>query len=76
MPPLGPGQSIRDPDLRDRLYELLEHDHLPLSVGSRLVRAVVIVIFADVLATVLASVPHLDARFGATFTTVKVMAVL
>ncbi|MGJ4947589.1 cyclic nucleotide-gated ion channel [Bradyrhizobium sp. HKCCYLS20291] len=76
MPPLGPGESVRDPDLRDRLYELLEHDHLPLSVGSRFVRMIVIVIFADVLATILASVPHLDARFGPTFTAVKVMAVL
>ncbi|MGJ5181410.1 cyclic nucleotide-gated ion channel [Bradyrhizobium oligotrophicum] len=76
MPASGPGSSIRDPDLRDRLYELLEHDHLPLSVGSRFVRMVVIVIFADVLATILASVPHLDARFGPTFTAVKVMAIL
>ena len=31
-----PGKrTIGDPDLRDRLCELLEHDHLPHSVGSR-----------------------------------------
>ena len=65
-----------DPDLRDRLYELLEHDHLPASVGSRFVRMIVIVVIADVLAMILASVPELDARFGATFTAIKVMAVL
>jgi voltage-gated potassium channel len=66
---------ISDPDLRDRLYELLEQDHLPQSVGSRFVRMIVIVIIADVLAMVLASVPDLDARFGMTFTVVKIMAI-
>jgi hypothetical protein len=34
-----PGKrAIGDPDLRDRLCELLEHDHLPYSLGSRFVR--------------------------------------
>jgi voltage-gated potassium channel len=70
----APGRLSNDPDLRDRLYELLEHDHLPLSVGSRFVRMIVIVIIADVLAMVLASVPELDQKFGATFIAVKVMA--
>lgn len=70
------GHKPVDPDLRDRLYELLEHDHLPLSVGSRFVRMIVIVVFVDVLTTILASVPELDARFGPTFTAAKVMAIL
>ncbi len=70
------GRKPVDPDLRDRLYELLEHDHLPLSVGSRFVRMIVIVIAVDVLVTTLASVPQLDARFGPTFTAAKVMALL
>ncbi|MGJ4942844.1 cyclic nucleotide-gated ion channel [Bradyrhizobium sp. HKCCYLS1011] len=72
---IGHHKTLNDPDLRDRLYELLEHDHLPLSVGSRFVRMVVIVIFADVLAVTLASVPQLDARYGLVFTAVQVMAI-
>jgi voltage-gated potassium channel len=62
--------------LRDRLYELLEHDHLPYSVGSRFVRLIVSIIVIDVLAMILASVPEFDARFGALFTVVKVSAVV
>jgi hypothetical protein len=34
-------RALDDPDLRDRLYELLEHDHLPHSVGSRFVRFII-----------------------------------
>jgi voltage-gated potassium channel len=71
---LGHGSKLIGPDLRDRLYELLEHDHLPLSVGSRFVRMIIIVIIADVLAMILASVPELDARFAPVFTAVQVMA--
>lgn len=72
-----PGKrAIGDPDLRDRLYELLEHDHLPHSVGSRFVRLIVAVIVVDVLAMILASVPELDARFGPMFTVIEVGAVL
>jgi voltage-gated potassium channel len=72
-----PGKrAISDPDLRDRLYELLEHDHLPHSVGSRLVRLIVAVIVVDVLAMILASVPELDASFGLLFTVIEVGAVL
>lgn len=71
-----PGKrAISDPDLRDRLYELLEHDHLPHSVGSRFVRLIVAIIVVDVLAAVLASVPEYDARFAALFTTIEVAAV-
>ena len=62
--------------MRDRLYELLEHDHLPYSVGSRFVRLIVCIIVIDVLAMILASVPEFDARFGALFTVVKVGAVM
>jgi voltage-gated potassium channel len=67
---------LNDPDLRDRLYELLEHDHLPYSIGSRFVRLIIFVIILDVLAMVLASVPEFDARFGTLFTVVKVGAVV
>lgn len=69
-------RAISDPDLRDRLYELLEHDHLPHSVGSRFVRLIVAVIVADVLAAILASVPEYDARFASLFTSVEVAAVV
>jgi len=67
--------KLGDPDLRDRLYELLEHDHLPYSVGSRFVRLIIIVIVVDVLAMILASVPEFDTRFDTLFTVVKVGAV-
>jgi len=67
---------LNDPDLRDRLYELLEHDHLPYSVGSRFVRLIVAVIIIDVLAMILASVPEYDARFGTWLTGVKIGAVM
>jgi voltage-gated potassium channel len=71
-----PGRrALDDPDLRDRLYELLEHDHLPHSVGSRFVRLIIGIIIIDVLAMILASVPEYDARFGTLFTIIKVGAV-
>jgi voltage-gated potassium channel len=65
-------QPGNDPDLRDRLYELLEHEHLPHAAGSRFARLVVLVVALDVMAVVLASVPDYDARFGTLFTSVKV----
>ncbi len=72
-----PGKrAIGDPDLRDRLYELLEHDHLPHSVGSRFVRLIVSIIVIDVLAAILASVPEYDAKLHRLFTTVEAAAVL
>jgi voltage-gated potassium channel len=64
-----------DPDLRDRLYELLEHDHLPYSVGSRFVRLIVFIIALDVVTMTLASVPEFDARFGELFTIIKIAAI-
>jgi voltage-gated potassium channel len=69
-------RRLSDPDLRDRLFELLEHDHLPYSVGSRLIRLIISIIIIDVLAMILASVPEFDARFGMLFTVVKVGAVV
>jgi voltage-gated potassium channel len=68
-------RSLNDPDLRDRLYELLEHDHLPYSIGSRFVRLIIAIIIIDVLAMILASVPEFDARFGGLFTVIKIGAV-
>ena len=68
--------KMTDPDLRDRLYELLEHDHLPHSVGSRFVKLIVLVIALDVLAVVLASVPAYEARWGGVFTAIKVGALV
>ncbi len=73
----APGKrGASDPDLRDRLYELLEHGHLPYSVGSRFARLIIFIIVVDVLAMILASVPELDARFGLLFTVVEIAAVL
>ena len=72
-----PGKrASSDPNLRDRLYELLEHDHLPHSVGSRFAQAIVAIIVLDVLAMILASVPEFDAGFGWLFTTIEATAVV
>lgn len=72
-----PGKrSLDDPNLRDRLYELLEHDHLPYSVGSRFVRLIVAIIVIDVLAMIFASVPEIDAKLGPLFTTIEIAAVV
>lgn len=74
---LVPGtRGLRDPNIRDRLYELLEHDHLGYSVASRFIRIIVTVIMFDVLAMVLASVPDLDARYGALFTAMATLAIV
>ena len=72
--PLKP--TISDPGLRERLYELLEQDHLPYSVGSCFVRLVVAIITVDVLAAILASVPEIDAQFWWLFTAIEIAAVV
>jgi voltage-gated potassium channel len=70
---IGPHQGrLNDPDLRDRLYELLEHEHLPHAAGSRFAQLVVLVVALDVMAVVLASVPDYDAEFGRLFTAIKI----
>jgi voltage-gated potassium channel len=42
--------ALEDPDLKDRLCELLEHGHHPRSIGSRFVQLIIAVIMLDVLA--------------------------
>jgi len=69
------GRSAAGPDLRDRLYELLEHDHPPLSVTSRFARLIIAIIAVDVVAMILASVPEIDATFGRLFTAIQIAAV-
>jgi voltage-gated potassium channel len=63
------------PDLRDRLFELLEHDHLAYSYGAGVVRLIIFIIIIDVLAMILASVPEFDAQFGTLFSIIQVSAV-
>ncbi|WP_338834928.1 cyclic nucleotide-gated ion channel [Bradyrhizobium septentrionale] len=73
----APGKpTISDPGLRDRLYELLEQDHLPHSVGARFVRLVVAIISVDVLAAILASVPEFDAQLWWLFSAIEIAAVI
>ena len=64
-------QFRHDSDLRDRLYELLEHDHHGRSVSSSIVPLIILVIVLDVAAMTLASVPEFDARYGAVLTAIK-----
>jgi voltage-gated potassium channel len=68
-------RQVNDPDLRDRLYELLEHDHPAGALGARVVGVIILVIVLDVTTTVLASVPDYDARFGSLFKATKIFAV-
>ncbi|RXH17328.1 cyclic nucleotide-gated ion channel [Bradyrhizobium guangzhouense] len=72
--PKGRGSS--DPDLRDRLYELLEHDPLAYSVGSRFIQIIISVIVVDVIAMILASVPELDAQYGVLFSAIKIVSIV
>lgn len=76
MRPVPRGRGLRDPDLRDRLYELLEHDPLAYSVGSRFIQLIVGAIVLNVAAMILASVPELDARFGALFAAITILSVI
>ena len=69
-------RSADDRGFRDRLYALLEHDHVPYSFGSRFVRLTVVIIILDVLAMIFASVPEIDAKLGPLFTTIEVIAVV
>jgi voltage-gated potassium channel len=76
VPGVPRGRGLRDPNLRDRLYELLEHDPLAYSAGSRFIQVIVAAIVLDVVAMTLASVPDLDAQFGALFTAVAILSVI
>ena len=76
MRPVPRGRGLRDPDLRDRLYELLEHDPLAYSVGSRFIQLIVGAIVLNVAAMIFASVPELDARFGALFAAITILPVI
>ncbi|QDP20878.1 cyclic nucleotide-gated ion channel [Bradyrhizobium cosmicum] len=70
------GIGLRDPNLRDRLYELLEHDPLAYSAGSRFIQLIIGVIVLNVTAMILASVPELDAEFGALFSGITILSVI
>ena len=72
--PRGRGSS--DPDLRDRLYELLEHDPLAYSAGSRFIQLIIGVIVLNVTAMILASVPELDDQYGTLFAGITILSVL
>src|SRR6478752_3443874 len=70
------GRGLRDPNVRDRLYDLLEHDPLAYSAGSRFIQIIIGVIVLNVAAMILASVPELDARFDRLFSAVGILAVI
>jgi voltage-gated potassium channel len=74
--PVPRGRGSTDPNLRDRLYELLEHDPLAYSVGSRFIQLIIGVIVLDVIAMILASVPELDAQFGTLFAGITILSVI
>jgi voltage-gated potassium channel len=75
MRPVLRGRRFRDPNVRDRLYELLEHDPLAYSAGSRFIQIIIGVIVLNVVAMILASVPELDARFGTLFEAITILSV-
>jgi voltage-gated potassium channel len=76
MAPVPRERGLGDPAFRDRLYELLEHDPLAYSAGSRFIQLILGVIMIDVVAMVLASVPELDADFGVLFSAIAILCVI
>ena len=76
MRPVPRGRGLRDPNLRDRLYELLEHDPLAYSAGARFIQIIIGIIVLNVAAMVLASVPELDDRFGKLFAGITILSVV
>ena len=76
MRPVPRGRGLRDPNLRDRLYELLEHDPLAYSAGARFIQIIIGIIVLNVAAMVLASVPELDDRFGTLFAGITILSVV
>ncbi|TQF37804.1 cyclic nucleotide-binding protein [Bradyrhizobium sp. UNPF46] len=76
MRPVPRGRGLRDPDLRDRLYELLEHDPLAYSAGSRFIKFIIGVIVLNVVTMILTSVPELDAQFGTLFEAVTILSLM
>ncbi|MBR0811755.1 ion transporter [Bradyrhizobium diazoefficiens] len=76
MRPSPRGHGLPDPNMRDRLYELLEHDPLAYSVGSRFIQIIIGVIVLNVVAMILASVPELDAQFGTLFAAITILSVI
>jgi voltage-gated potassium channel len=74
--PVPRERGLRDPDVRDRLYDMLEHDPLAYSAGSRFIKLIVCIIVLDVLAMTLASIPELDSQFGAVFTAVAIVSII
>lgn len=76
MRPVPRGRGLRDPNLRDRLYELLEHDPLAYSAGARFIQVIIGIIVLNVAAMVLASVPELDDRFGKLFAGITILSVV
>ncbi len=76
MCPVPRGRGLRDPNLRDRLYELLEHDPLAYSAGARFIQVIIGIIVLNVAAMVLASVPELDDRFGMLFSGITALCVI
>jgi voltage-gated potassium channel len=63
-------------EFRDRLYELLEHSHLPDSGGARFARLIVSIIFINIVAMVLSTIPEQDARLGGLFTVIEAGSLL
>ncbi|WBL76233.1 cyclic nucleotide-gated ion channel/potassium channel family protein [Bradyrhizobium xenonodulans] len=76
MRPVPRGRGSADPNLRDRLYELLEHDPLAYSIGSRFIQLIIGVIVLNVAAMILASVPELDDRYGTLFAGITILSVI
>lgn len=62
--------------LRQRTYEVLEHGPVGDRTGRNLSRLIVALIFINVVAVALESIPEVHARFGAIFTAVEIVSLL
>src|ERR1700693_5657777 len=62
--------------LRQRTYEILEHGPVGDRTGRNVSRLIVALIFINVFAVALESIPDVRARFGAIFTAVEIVSLL
>jgi voltage-gated potassium channel len=63
-------------EVRRRLYDILEHAELTDPLSRLVARGVVVLIFINLLAMILASVPELEAKYARAFDVIEIASLL
>jgi voltage-gated potassium channel len=63
-------------DVRRRLYDILEHGSVAGIAGRVVVRLIVLLIVVNLAAVTLESVPSIQGRYGALFTTIELISLV